>query len=419
MTLSNEEARWLALDAQGLSTPRPTGPVGSADLSAVLQRLGVLQLDAVNVLKRTQFLVPFSRLGAYDVASLDAMGGPGGGVFEYWGHAASLHPVASQPQFRWRMDRYRTGEGHGSTYRARVQAWREANAAYIDATLEEVRERGALTAADLSDPRRRDGEWWGRRSVGRQALESLFASGDLAAWRTARFERVYDVPERVLPREVLAVPTPAVEDAQRALVATAAAALGVATIRDLDDYFRIGRAETAVRVAELVESGALMEVSVDGWPQAAYCLPSASPRPPTRPSATLLSPFDSLIWFRERTERLFGFEYRIEIYVPEPKRRYGYYVMPLLVGDRLVGRLDLKADRKGSTLRVPGAWVEAGVDPLQVAAVAASEIEALGTWLGLENVAVGRRGSLATALRRSVGRRPGPGVSARARSSSR
>ena len=400
-TLSAEEARWLALEAQGLSDPRPTGPVGRSDLRAVTDRLGVVQLDAVNVLQRTQFLVPFSRVGAYDVADLQALGAPGGGLFEYWGHAASLQPVAWQPLFRWRMDRYRTGAGHGPAYGVQVRAWREANAAYVDATLREVREHGARTAAELRDPRRRDGEWWGRRSVGRQALEWLFACGDLTGWRNARFERVYDVPERVLPPEVLAAPTPTAEEAQRALLLSAAAALGVATAGDLGDYFRIGLAETAARVAELVGSGELVAVAVEGWHRPALCLPSASPRPPTRETATLLSPFDSLIWFRERTQRLFGFEYRIEIYVPEPKRRYGYYVLPLLVGDRLVGRLDLKADRRTSTLRVPGAFVEPGVDPQEVAAAAWVEVEALGSWLGLSKVAIGRRGGLAAALRRA------------------
>jgi hypothetical protein len=304
------------------------------------------------------------------------------------------------------MDSFRTGDGWGPVRRERARAWRDAHAGYIDATLAEVRDRGPLTAAALSDPRRRDGEWWDRRSVGRQALEALFASGELAGWRNARFERVYDVPERVLPAEVLAVPTPAVEDAQRELVAAAAAALGVATVRDLDDHFRIGGARTTARVAELVDAGRLVPVAVEGWRQTAYCSPSASPRPPTRAGATLLSPFDSLIWFRERTERLFGFEYRIEIYVPEAKRRYGYYVMPLLVGDRLVGRLDLKADRRASTLRVPAAFIEADVDPGEVAAPAAAELHALRAWLGLDRIAVGRRGPLTTALRRAA-TRPG------------
>jgi uncharacterized protein len=399
MKLSNAEARWLALEAQGLSDPRPATPATQDDVRAMMQRIAVLQLDAVNVLQRTQFIVPFSRLGAYDIGHLQAMGAPGGDLFEYWGHAASLQPAELQPLLRWRMEGHRTGDGHSRAYGVRAHAWREEHADYIQAVLDEVRERGPLTAADLSDPRRRDGEWWGRRSVGRQALESLFASGEVAGWRNGRFERVYDLPERVLSPEVLAQPTPSVDEAQRRLVAKAAAGLGVATIGDLDDYFRLGKATTQARVAELVESGDLVEVTVEGWRQPGYCLPSAVPRPPARAHATLLSPFDSLIWYRPRTQRLFGFEYRIEIYVPQPKRRYGYYVLPLLLDDRLVGRFDLKADRKRSTLRVPGAVAEPDAEPPEVAAAAAVELEALRDWLELDTITVGRRGNLAAALR--------------------
>jgi uncharacterized protein len=400
--LSNREARWLALEAQGLGRPRPAGRVDLRHLRGVVDRVGTIQLDAVNVLERTQFLVPFSRIGAYDRRRLLAMNGPGGDLFEYWGHAASLLPMATQPLFRWRMDGYRSGRRGNGAIDARRAAWRDAHRDYIDAVRAEVGERGPIPASALDDPRRRDGEWWERRSVGRQALEFLFASGEVAAWRSPTFERVYDLPERVILAEVLGTPTPSIEDAHRALLAWSVASHGVATVADLADYYRLRPADAAPRVAELVEAGELVEVAVEGWRQPGYCLPGARPRRPRRTGATLLSPFDSLIWERARTERLFGFEYRIEIYVPEPKRRYGYYVLPLLLGDELVARLDLKADRSTSTLRVPGAFLELGADMATVAEAAAVEMRALATWLGLEDVAVGGRGDLAPALGRIV-----------------
>jgi len=265
-----------------------------------------------------------------------------------------------------------------------------------------VAERGPLTAGQLTDPRRQDGEWWDRRSVGRQALEWLFYRGDVVGWRTPSFERVYDLPERVLPAEVLAAPTPSPEEAHRQLLLLAARSHGVGTVRDLADYYRLRPSQARPLVAELVEAGALVEVRVEGWGEPGYVLPGVRPRRPTRRHATLLSPFDPLVWERARTSRIFGFDYRIEVYTPEPKRIYGYYVLPLLLGDELVGRVDLKADRKASVLRVPAAHHEAGSDPATVADAAAEELDWLRDWLGLDRVEVGRRGNLATALRRAV-----------------
>jgi hypothetical protein len=396
----------LAIEAQGLGRPRSGGPVGTRQVRALVNQIGTVQLDAVNVVERTQFLVLFSRLGPYDVPRLHGMTGPGGALFEYWGHAASLLPIAAQPLFRWRMEQFGTAAAGGSKYEAAWRAWRESEASYIAAVLDEVRERGPLAASALADPRRRDGEWWGRRSLGRVALEWLFAKGELSAWRRPTFERVYDLPERVIPATVLAQPTPDAADAQRTLLAAAAKSLGVATIRDLADYYRLKPYHAKARVAELVETGVLVQVAVDGWREAAFCLPGARPRTPSRREATLLSPFDSLIWDRERTRRLFGFDYRIEVYVPEANRNYGYYVLPLLLGDELVARVDLKADRQLSKLRVPAAYLEPGADPRSVAAAAAAELDALRGWLGLDELAVGARGDLAGALRRAVRSRP-------------
>ncbi len=396
--ISVQDARWLAISAQGLGRPRPRGPVTRRHVRAAVASVGTIQLDAINVLERTQFLVLFSRLGPYDVERLHELSGPGGELFEYWGHAASLLPMRWQPLFRWRMAMAGPWS-ESDAYRERVHQWHRANAAYVAAILDEVRDRGALTAGQLSDPRRQVGEWWDRRSLGRQALEHLFFEGALAGWRTSSFERIYDLPERVIPADVLATPTPSVPDAHRALLAHAAASLGVATVRDLADYYRIKPKAAAPRVAELVEDGELVQVAVQGWREPGYARPSARIVAPTRDHATLLSPFDSLIWDRARTTRVFAFDYRIEVYVPAPKRIYGYYVLPLLVGDRIVGRFDLKADRRASMLRVNAAHAEADVDPAEVAPLAAAELTAMARWLGLDEVTIERRGTMADALR--------------------
>jgi uncharacterized protein YcaQ len=392
--VSAQEARWLALQAQGLGQPRPGGPVNGEAVLAAIERMGLLQLDAINVLERTQHLVLFSRVGAYDRALLQQLGGPGGVLWEYWARAASLIPMSRQPLFRWRMDQ-------SSPYRAGPdspwQRWHDQHAEYVAAVLDEVRERGPLTAGQLTDPRRRNGEWWERRSLGRQALEWLFFKGQVAGWRTASFERVYDLPERVIPPEVLAQPAPPVEEAHRGLLLQAARSLGIATANELAGFYRV-QPHAARRVAELVEAGELMQVAVDGWAQPAYTCRSVEPAPPSRGHAALLSPFDPLINDRERTRRLFGFTYQIEVYVPEPKRQYGYYVLPVLAGDELVGRLDLKADRQASTLRVLAAHAEPLTTPDAVAESVVAELHRLRAWLALDRLDVSARGDLAAAL---------------------
>ena len=392
--------------AQGLDASRRTGgrQAGATHLRRLMERLGTIQLDAVNAVERTQFLVPFSRIGSYEPAVLRNLSGPGGAWFEYWGHAASLMPVELHPLLRWRMAFRRGDTPWGAAWFARRKAWRDEHGDYIAAVLTEVAERGPLAASQLSDPRRRAGEWWERRSSGRLALEYLFGAGELAAWRSPGFERIYDLTERVIPAAVLDLPTPSEEEAQRELLAIAARALGVATVRDMADYFWIRPPMARLRVQELVEDGRLIPVEVEGWKQPAFTLPGTRGRRPRRDHATLLSPFDSLIWSRDRTERVFGFHYRIEIYVPENLRRHGYYVLPLLVGDELTARLALRSDRRAGVLRVEGAYAEPAADRDGVAEVAAAELRALGAWLGLGGVTVARRGDLASALGRAVRR---------------
>ena len=422
--LSNREARWLAIAAQGLSAPRPattgdrrTAAKTRAQLLGVMGQLGTIQLDAVNVLARTQFLVPFSRLGPYDPAVLRSLSEPQGNWFEYWGHAASLLPAELHPLFRWRMQRWRDDLVDSGAAQERRRAWRAAHSTYIASVLAEVTERGPLAASRLSEPRRQSGEWWDRRSTGRRALELLFGDGVLSAWRSPNFERIYDLTERVVPAAVLEIPTPPEEDAQKELIALAARCLGVATEADLADYFWLRPQRARVLVAELVGEGHLLQVAVEGWPQPAYIVPGLRPRPPKRASATLVSPFDSLIWTRPRAERLFEFHYRIEIYVPGQLRTHGYYVMPLLRGDALVARLDLKSDRKGDGLLVVGAFAEPGQATGAVAEAALAELHRLREWLGLSSLLVGPKGDLAPSLtelgrppRKAAPRRRSPGL---------
>lgn len=398
--LSGRDARWLAIAAQGLGSPRRRAAGrGTAGLEALLDRLGAIQLDAVNVLERTQFLVPFSRLGPYDKGQLLSLSGPGGPWFEYWGHAASLQPVSLYPLFRPRMAAFLSGAVGGAAGAARRRGWLAEHAAYVESVRQEVIDRGPLAASQLSEPRRRVGEWWDRRSDGRRALELLFAEGILAAWRSASFERIYDVPERVIPPEALGAPVPTLEDAERELLLLAAGALGVATAADLADYFWIRLPSARRRVSELVESGRLVQVSVEGWRQPGYVTPEARPRRPRRGHGTLLSPFDSLIWTRERTERLFGVRFRIEIYVPRHRRTHGYYVLPFLVDDRLAARFDLKADRRSASLSVVASHLEPEVDPTDVIEGATVELATLAAWLGLERVDVAPTGDLGRTLR--------------------
>ena len=402
--ISAREARWLAVDAQGLGRSRPTTRrVTAARLEALARSLGSVQLDAINVLERTQFLIPFSRLGTYDRTLLHQLTGPGRPLWEYWGHAASLQPVEDEPLFRWR---YEVGGTYvpGPTVRARVDAWVAAHADYLAAVLEEVRTRGPLTAGQLTDPRRRDGEWWGRRSVGRQALEWLFSKGTLSAWRTPTFERVYDLPERVLPEAVRSQPTPTVEEAHRTLLLKAARAYGVGTVADLAGYYMLQLTPAKARITELVEAGDLLPVDVEGWDEVGYVVPGVRPRRPSRAEATLISPFDSLVWDRARVLRVFDFLYRIEVYVPERTRVHGYYVLPLLLGDELVGRVDLKADRRGSALRVAAAHIESTADRDAVAHAAIASLDAMREWLELERITVSSVGTLASPLGAALAR---------------
>jgi uncharacterized protein YcaQ len=391
-TLGAPEARRIALAAQGFGR-RPASVITRRKLLRAIERLGVVQMDSVNVVSRTHYLPAFSRLGAYPRTLLDeAAWGPRRGLFEYWAHEASLLPLATQPLLRWRMADAHDGIG---VWRGVARFLRERRD-LVDRALAEIHDRGPLAASELELGAKGAGGWWGW-SEAKRALECLFWTGELTtATRRGNFERVYGLPETVLPRAVLNAPTPARDEAQRRLLRIAARALGVATERDLRDYFRMGVAETRARLAELVAAGDLVAVTVKGWREPAY-LDAAARRPRRIAASALLSPFDNAIWFRERTERMFGVRIRLEIYTPAARRTHGYYVLPFLEGDALTARVDLKAERQAGTLRVQAAHAEPWATP-ETAAKLAAELKLMAGWLGLERVAVEPRGDLAAAL---------------------
>ena len=401
--ISLRDARRIALAAQGFADKRPAGRIDSRHFRRVLDRLGTVQIDSVNVVTRSHELVFFARLGAYDRDALSRWLWGSRQVFEYWGHEASLHPVDRHPLLRWRM----AGDHQWGGIRRSARD----NPDLVASALAEIAERGPVSISDLDVHRqapRQEASWWGW-GHGKRVVEHLFHTGEVTAVRRNGFTRFYVLPERWIPADVLARPTPGADDARRELLLIAARAHGLGTARDLADYYRINVPAATKLLTGLVADGALEAVRVEGWTRPAYLHPEAR-RPRRRLRArALLSPFDSLIWERDRTERLFGFRYRIEIYVPRAKRVHGYYVLPFLLDDRLVARVDLKADRQAGLLRVQAAWGEPDAEAAtaggreRVAAELMQELASLAGWLGLAGgVDVEPHGDLAPALAATV-----------------
>ncbi|MCU1569415.1 MAG: hypothetical protein JWR33_156 [Naasia sp.] len=390
--MSAAQARRTALAAQGIGRPRPA-TVGSRQLNSLIDRLGVLQIDSVNVFERSHYLPVFARLGAYDRSLLDRLLlAPPGRYVEYLPHVACFLPVDAWPLFRWRMAAYR--EKHASA------PWVQANGEMLDWLRAELAERGPLAAREIEhDANVRRGPWWGWSDI-KEGLEHLFWWGEVATAGRTRFERRYALAEQVLPREVLDVHI-AKEHAFRELLARAAAAHGVGTARDFADYYRLRGPGVGVALRELEDDGVLVPVQVDGWHQGGRPLQAWRHRDAGTPrrieTTALLSPFDPVVWERSRTERLFGFHYRIEIYTPAPKRVFGYYVLPVLVDDQLVGRVDLKSDRRAGILRVQAAWSEDGRAEPHAERIAA-QLRDAAMWQGLDAVSVEPRGTLAPRL---------------------
>ncbi|NHD17156.1 MULTISPECIES: winged helix-turn-helix domain-containing protein [Actinopolyspora] len=403
-TMSAEAARRTALAAQGFVDAPSAGQPGRGQLRRVLNRTHLFQLDSVNVAVRAHYMPLFSRLGAYDGRLLDAAAwNPSARsprlLVEYWAHEASLIPVEDWPLLRWRMREFGDPERRGH------RELRERAPRLLDEVLTAVKESGPVGAGALESQlggaqHAGKGTWWNRSDT-KRACELLFAAGELTTGTRRGFERLYELPERVLPADVLAS-DPAEEEAVRELVSRAGRALGVATEPDLRDYYRLSAARSRAAVAELVERDELEPVAVRGWSERAY-LHHRARTPRSVGARALLAPFDPLVWCRPRTERLFGFRYRIEIYVPRDRREYGYYVFPFLLDDRLVARVDLKADRRSGALRVPGAFAEPGVETGRVASELARSLREMADWLDLGEVAVGEHGDLVRELRALLG----------------
>ena len=388
-----DQARRIALGAQGLADKRPTGTVGVRQFRRAMERMTVLQLDSVNVICRSHYLPMLARLGPYDRDRLDRYLYHSGEHFEYLSHEAS---ITSQDLYPLLRHRHRTARGW-------IRRLEEAAPGYVEAVFDEVSEHGPLSVKELQDPGQRTGPWWGR-SKGKVALEGLYVTGRLAIRdRTPMFVTRYDRPDRVMRPEVLAATEPSTEEANKEMLVLAARSHGVGTATDLADYFRLRMPVARPLLTELAEEGRLEPVEVEGWDEPTYLHPEAR-RPRRITGRALLSPFDPIVWFRPRAERLFDFRYRIEIYVPEAKREYGYYVLPFLLDGALVGRVDLKSDRKAKVLRVRGAWAEHDVvDPVdrsRVATELAGALDELAQWLDLDGVTIEPNGDLAPDLAR-------------------
>jgi uncharacterized protein len=401
MKITLAQGRRIALAAQGFAEPKPQGRIDRRHIRKVFDRIGVLQIDSVNVLTRSEELPIFARLGPHPrnlVREMEA----DGELFEYWAHEASLLPMAHQPFFRWKQQQVRDGDYKVWPNMARLRAEQPE---FLEQVRLEVQARGPIAASELSrssaKPRSKDDRWGWRWDEAKTAVESLFWGGEVVGRRRANFEREYSVPaEREAEPAVAAQPL-SEKLARLELLRIASRCIGIGTEKDLADYHRLNLPAARPLIAQLVENGELLPVSIDGWSHHLFLHPNA--KIPRQVNArALLSPFDSLIWERTRTEQLFGMRYRVEIYVPQAKRLHGYYVLPFLLGEELVARVDLKADRQAGELLVQATWGEPGIDQGRVASELASELRSMATWLGFEKVVVKPVGDLYQLLKKAL-----------------
>ncbi|RCK31512.1 hypothetical protein TH9_16535 [Thalassospira xiamenensis] len=384
ISVSARQARNLALAAQGFDQD-DSRPVTKRRIMKAIRQTGMLQVDSVNVLTRAHYMPVFSRLGVYDPVDLDQLSWGNARqrrLFEYWGHEASMIPVEDYGFYRWRMADAAEGKGTWGQIAKMIRDHPE----FVRSILDRIEKEGALAASDLEQEGASSSKWWGWSKT-KTAMEFLFWSGQvMARKRRTSFERVYDLPERIIGPEALEPPMPRAE-AQRALIRNGIAAMGIATEADLRKYFRLPTEDAKARVAEMVEDGALLQADVEGWKQPGYLCPHVNPRCRAKPTA-LMVPFDPIMWERDRVERIFGFNYRIEIYVPAEKRQYGYYVLPFMQDGKFVARVDLKADRQEGVLRVQSAHLEDACDAATVAGDLMVHLSRLARFLGLSGVVV-------------------------------
>ena len=392
------EARRIALAAQGFTQQSRETKAGWPKLSAAIDAMHLLQIDSVNVLSRSHYLPLFSRIGAYDRATLDqhTLAKTNRKVFECWAHEASLVPLNLHPLMRWRMNRARNGDGiYGSFDR-----FAKTEKAFLKNTLQFIEKNGPKTASAIPGAGKSAGGWWGW-SKGKLAMECLFDHGFITTSHRVGFERIYDITERVIPAEVLAAPTPTEDETFQQLMLMATEAQGIGTEFDLRDYFRLPVAEARRALHALVTSKQLEQVEVQGWSMPAY-VPHDIKRTRKVGGTALLSPFDPLVWNRDRASRLFDFHYRIEIYTPQHKRKFGYYVLPFLYGEDLAGRFCLKADRENEVLRVNTSHHDDKHSPPELAKAAAEELRRMAGWLRLKDVQIIKKGNLAQAMAKQI-----------------
>ncbi len=398
-TISLRQARRIALAAQGFGKPHPA-TASTRQLNSTIERLGLLQIDSVNVFERSHYLPLFARLGAYDRSTLDRLTFGGKSRYlEYWAHEAAIIPMESWPLFRWRMEEFRRRD-------ARDSSWASAHSGILDWLRAELAEKGPLAASAVEhDANRRSGSWWGWSDV-KSGLEILFRWGEVVSAGRTRFERVYGLAHQVLPAELTARDI-APSEAHKRLVEHAARAQGIATTSDITDYFRLKKVPVLDLLRELEDEGVVREVKVPEWRHSAWLHRDA--RSPRRiESAAMLSPFDPVVWHRDRAERLFDFHYRIEIYTPAPKRVFGYYSLPILIDEEIVGRIDLKNDRQAGILRVQSAWHEPHAQPAAVAERLVPILHRTLEWQGLDGIQVKDRGNLARAVASELRVSPAP-----------
>lgn len=390
--ISVRDARRISLQAQGFADVIPKGPIGPRDFKKAMTKMNVIQLDSVQAVCRSHYLPMYSRLGVYEQADLDHWLWNSGKTFETWSHEASVVQVELEPSLRWMKRQARKGATWAGLHKMAKQ-----NSGYVAGVLAEVQQNGPINASSLRDPRPRKGQWWDGRSDGTRALDWLFRTGEVGIRRTSNFNRMYEPFSNVIPEKIRHEVTPVDDTAHRDLLEIAARSHGIGTAADLSDYFRMKLSDVRPRLAELVEDKKLILAQVQGWEEPAYLHPRFKNASPVK-ARTLLSPFDPVVWCRPRVERIFDFSYRLEIYVPAKKRQFGYYVLPFLLGDQLVGRVDLKADRSSSKLFVQGSYVEKKVNSDRVAQQLSIELNRLRKFLGLNEIVVRRRGNLSTQL---------------------